>query len=256
VADGGEIWMLDSANYNTATVTVAKSVTILAVPGVVGSVVASSGPALSITTAGLRIALRNLVIVPLVGGSGTDGVRLWAASALSVEGCVFANLPGIGVYVLGDSARARIGNSTFRNVSNASVYVENGGTADVFASQFIDNGNGGVLVYSPGILDTSAYVSDSSFAGGLLGVQTNAVVGGGGGSRVAVTRSTFSNVEYSLVAANSNGAPSSISVSQTLIAGSGTPYSQSGSATIYTLVNNHFFYNGTSTGSLTPISPN
>jgi hypothetical protein len=44
VASFGEIWMLDSANYNTATVTIGKSVSILAVPGAVGSVVASGGP--------------------------------------------------------------------------------------------------------------------------------------------------------------------------------------------------------------------
>src|SRR6476659_4072782 len=43
VADGGEIWMLDSANYNTGQVNVTKSVTILAIPGAVGSVVATSG---------------------------------------------------------------------------------------------------------------------------------------------------------------------------------------------------------------------
>ena len=49
VASGGEIWMLDSANYNTATVTIGKSVSILAVPGAVGSVVAIGGPAISIT---------------------------------------------------------------------------------------------------------------------------------------------------------------------------------------------------------------
>ena len=38
VADGGEIWMLDSANYNTGPVTIGKSVAILAVPGAVASV--------------------------------------------------------------------------------------------------------------------------------------------------------------------------------------------------------------------------
>ena len=43
-ADGGEIWMLDSANYNTTTVTIGKSVSILAVPGAVGSVLAIGGP--------------------------------------------------------------------------------------------------------------------------------------------------------------------------------------------------------------------
>lgn len=32
VADGGEIWMVGSANYNTSTVVVTKSVRILAIP--------------------------------------------------------------------------------------------------------------------------------------------------------------------------------------------------------------------------------
>ena len=45
VASGGEIWMLESANYNTATVNINKSVSILAVPGAVGSIVATArGP--------------------------------------------------------------------------------------------------------------------------------------------------------------------------------------------------------------------
>jgi len=40
VASGGEIWMLDSANFNTATVDINKSVSVLAIPGQVGSIVA------------------------------------------------------------------------------------------------------------------------------------------------------------------------------------------------------------------------
>src|SRR3982751_142302 len=40
VASGGEIWMLASANYNTPFVAIGKSVSILAVPGAVGSFVA------------------------------------------------------------------------------------------------------------------------------------------------------------------------------------------------------------------------
>ena len=48
VASGGEIWMLDSANYNSGTVTIGKSASILAVPGAVGSIVAlNGGPAKS-----------------------------------------------------------------------------------------------------------------------------------------------------------------------------------------------------------------
>jgi hypothetical protein len=64
VADGGEVWMLDSANYNVAPVNISKSVTILAVPGAVGSVVATAGHAININTVGVKVVLRNLTIVP------------------------------------------------------------------------------------------------------------------------------------------------------------------------------------------------
>jgi hypothetical protein len=57
-ADGGEIWMLDSANYNTGPVAITKSVTILAVPGALGSVLATGGNAIDIATAGVKVALR------------------------------------------------------------------------------------------------------------------------------------------------------------------------------------------------------
>ena len=55
VNDGGEVWMLDSANYNTSTVNINKSVTILAVPGALGSVVANGSDAIVINTAGVGV---------------------------------------------------------------------------------------------------------------------------------------------------------------------------------------------------------
>ena len=97
VANGGEIWILDSANYNTGPVNIAKSVTILAVPGVVGSVVAAGGNAINIGTAGVSVSLRNLVIAPLAGGGGTGGINMTAGAALTVENCFIANLPQSGL---------------------------------------------------------------------------------------------------------------------------------------------------------------
>ncbi len=81
VANGGEIWMLDSANYNTTTVTIGKSVSILAVPGAVGSVVATGGVAIHITAGGLKIALRNLVVVPLPASGATWGIGMTGDSS-------------------------------------------------------------------------------------------------------------------------------------------------------------------------------
>jgi hypothetical protein len=114
VADGGEIWMLDSANYNAATVTVGKSVSILAVPGAVGSVVAIGGPAISITASGLKVALRNLVVVPFPGGGGTNGIDMTGASTLTIEHSVIANLPSNAVRVVG-AGKLKIANTIIRN---------------------------------------------------------------------------------------------------------------------------------------------
>ena len=108
VADGGEIWMLDSANYNTGPVNVTKSVTILAIPGAVGSVVALGGAAIVVATPGVSLTLRNLVIVPIPGGGtavGTVGLsavlvsfgvpKEVAVAAVLANQLVFNYLPAI-----------------------------------------------------------------------------------------------------------------------------------------------------------------
>ena len=74
-ADGGEVWMLNSANFNVAQVEVTQSVTILAIPGVVGSVVATGGGhGIHVNAPGIKVALRNLVIVHLT--SSGDGINI------------------------------------------------------------------------------------------------------------------------------------------------------------------------------------
>src|SRR5258708_28766141 len=81
IMDGGEIWMLDSADYNTASVTINKSALIQAVPGAVASLASSPGrAAISIDASGLTIALRNLQIVSSPGSGGTGGIAMIAAS--------------------------------------------------------------------------------------------------------------------------------------------------------------------------------
>jgi hypothetical protein len=76
-------------------------VSILAVPGAVGSVVAAGGPAISIAAAGLEVALRNLVIVPFPGGGGTHGVSMTGASHVTIEHSLIAHLPDNAVLVEG-----------------------------------------------------------------------------------------------------------------------------------------------------------
>ena len=227
VASGGEIWMLDSANYNTATVTIGKSVSILAVPGAVGSVLAIGGPAISITAPSLKVALRNLVIVPLAGGGGTRGVEMTGASTLTIEESLVANLPNQGVYVVG-SGTVKITNTTLRNNASYAVYARDGANVSVSGAKMLGN-FGGVIAYRTTANETTALVSDSIISGGQYGVYAYTNIAGAS-AQVFVTRSTIENVNYALV-------------SETDGAGS----------VIESLGNNHIRGNSTNFGALTPV---
>lgn len=99
--------MLDSANYNTSQVNITKSVTLRAIPGAVGSLVATGGAdAIFINTSGVSVVLRNLVINQL--GSSTNGIELIQGDALLVEDCEIANMGS-------DAIRVNSGTTTVRN---------------------------------------------------------------------------------------------------------------------------------------------
>jgi hypothetical protein len=255
VASGGEIWMLDSANYNTSPVTIGKSVSILAVPGAVGSVVATGGAALTVSASGLMIALRNLVIVPQVGAGGTYGIYMTGASTIDIEGCLFANLTSFAVQAAG-TGKVRIAHSTFRNLSVGAVRLASGATADISSTRFTD-AYIGLMVESYSTQDTAARVSDSIFGSGGTGIDTYSAVSGGV-SRVVVTRSTFQGLDTALqCTSGESGATAVISISYSMVAGNDVPWILFGAdAIIRSLVNNHVTNNtGTSVGSLTTVAP-
>jgi hypothetical protein len=253
VADGGEIWMLDSANYNGATVTIGKSVSILAVPGVVGSVVATGGPAVSITAASLKVALRNLVIVPLAGGGGTDGVLMTGASTLTIEGSLIANLPHHGVAVTGNGT-LKIANSVLRNNGYFAVFVANGVQAEISGSQMLVNGQGGVTAYgSTTSTTTTVSVSDSIVSGGGQAGIHAYTTNSGATTKVFVTRCTIEGVSLALDSETSGVGTAVVAVSSSTVVNNYFGWYQSGAGSVIrTLGNNHITDNTTSTGSLTP----
>ncbi len=253
VASGGEIWMLDSANYNTATVTIGKSVSILAVPGAVGSVVAIGGPAISITAGSLTVALRNLVIAPLVGGGGTNGVSMTGASNLSIEDSLIANLPGRGVYVTG-TGNLKITRTIIRNNGDYAVWLQDGPSASISGTQMLHNGNGGVLAYATTAATTTAAVSDSVIFVGAQGVYayTN---NAGAVAKIFVTRSTIHGVSFALDSGASSGLGSAlISVSNSMITNNNFGWYQSGAgAVVESSGNNHIRGNTNTVGTLTNV---
>ena len=253
VADGGEIWMLDSANYNTATVTIGKSVSILAVPGAVGSVVATGGNAIDIAAAGLKVALRNLVIVPLPASGATNGITMTGASALTIEDSLIANLPGNGVYVFG-TGTVRIANTTLRNIGNYAVLARDGASVSISGTKMLGNVGGSVRAYSTTAATTAAIVSDSIISGVLYGVFANATVASAS-ARVFVTRCTIEGSFYALDSETSGVGSALVTVSGSMITNSTYGWFQNGSgAVVKSLGNNHIQDNSSTVGTLTPAS--
>jgi hypothetical protein len=221
VASGGEIWMLDSANYNTAQVEIAKSVTILAIPGALGSVVAAGGNAINIATPGVKVALRNLVIVPLPAAGGTNGISLSNGLSLTVEGCLVANLPGTGI--LASAGSVRVTDSTIRDNGVHGISIRNGARATVTRAAVSGNGDTGIHVYGgvPGTL-TTADVSESSLdvntANGAVALSDN------GTAAVKVSMRNSRSVQSpgnGAVSRSEAGAAVTFSISNSTIANNG-----------------------------------
>lgn len=168
VADGGEIWLLDSANYNTATVNIAKSVTILAVPGAVGSILANGSPAVFIDTAGVNVALRNIVIVRFPGSAVTYGINMTNGSSLTVEGSLVSGPSDACIRVEG-AVSVRVIDSTIR-CDGYGIQVRNGVSATITRS--VISAPVGYAVAAEGSAagtTTTASVADSTLQGSGVG---------------------------------------------------------------------------------------
>ena len=184
----GEVWMLESGNYNTGPVAITKSVTILAVPGQLGSVVGNGGHGIEIATAGVVVTLQNLNIRHLAG-TGFDGVRVTNGAHVSLIDCsIFGFKTGSGVHV--DSGanltKVNVVGSTVRDNNNG-IVAFGSGRVTISGTHILGNPSYGVLS-SASANTTAVHVSDSVASGNGWGF---AVVGGVGAmsGRMFVTRS-------------------------------------------------------------------
>ena len=182
---GGEIWMLDSANYNSGQVNITKSVSILAVPGAVGSVLATGGTnAISIATPSIKVSLRNLVIV--MSGSAANGISYTDGTELIISECEVANISGMGaaVYAWALGGKLTIKDSTLRN-SNYNLYVAFV-TATLDRVRILNSSNIGLYAYNGSRLT----INDSLISGNNTGAFIYS--GGSGVGYAAINRSVIS----------------------------------------------------------------
>ncbi len=261
VRDGGEVWMLDSANFNSGTVAITKSVSILAVPGQVASIVTLGGAfAIALPVSGVTVALRNVLITDNAINPGVGGIYITGNVSLSVEDCVFANIADEAIYAdvyhTPNSSTIHVKNSVFRNVGGergntywVAIRVGNGPTVSVMNSQFMTSG--GIWGYSDqnGAV-TTVSVTDSYMSDGFHGVFT-ATYGAGATSRSFVTRTTLHNLMYP-VTADAQGGSVTLTLSDSASVGNYYAYWQNGTgSSIRSLGNNHISDNLHVVGALT-----
>jgi hypothetical protein len=252
VVDGGEVWMLDSANYNTSQVYVSKSVTILAVPGVVGSIVANGNgsTALVVSLAGAKVALRNLVVGVVATAPGSNGVVVLNASSVSIEDCLFQNLQGSAVQAIDGNATTTVRNTVFRN--NGAGFEAQAGKASIVGSQFFGNTEG---VLAHGLLGGNTAtigVTDSTISNSGYGVHAK----GDNGStnlKVMINHTTVENSGFALIAVTDGQGTAAIVASDSTIRNNSMAFTNNGdpNASIKSMGNNQISDNGADGSGLT-----
>ena len=213
VSAGGDIWILDSANFNTSTVTVSKSVTILAVPGVVGSFVGNGSDALLIDGAGINVRLQNLRFRYLSGGGATKGIVVANATSVTLENCDVSGFPSYGLAVNSDTEFSVSGSAFFRN--NTAIFVT-GAAKGTIARTKISSPPVGYGIYAAPAVFTNAIrlnISDTEIAGGVMGYVTQT----GSNVMATITRSVFADCGQCIQQQGSAG--SIISVSNSVVTG-------------------------------------
>jgi hypothetical protein len=168
---GGEVIVKDSAGYGTVTIT--KSVSIIAPAGVYAGITVFAGnTGVAVNGAGIKVLLRGLTINGL--GVGQYGVHLQNAAELVVDRCVVANMATAGIRVSGSNNIVAVSDTAVRGTTNGpGVWIASNAQASLQRVRLFRNqgaGGHGVLV------DAS---SRASIAGSVISLNE------GDGVRVA-----------------------------------------------------------------------
>jgi hypothetical protein len=253
VASGGEIWMLDSANYNTGTVTIPKAVTILAVPGAVGSIVVTGGgPGILISATGMRVVLRNLVFAPLAGAAaGTNGVLMTGNSFVHVDKSTIAQTPGAGVRAT--AGGVMVTDTTIQGTFEYGVWVTNNVSAAVASSRLLYNATGGVFANTTTASSAFVDVSDCVISRGAYGARADAALGT---AVVSVTRTTISQMSNAIGASATSPAVAEVNIGSSMVVRNTSEWEQVGTGSeIMSLGNNQFRHNGVGLGTKSTFTP-
>ena len=118
-------------------ITITKSLSLIGNPGFFAGIAASSGSAINIATASVKVILRNLSINGL--GAASYGVNMSNGSSLTIENCLIYNFSTYGVYVTGP-IKVQVSDSTIRGNTSDGIHVQSGVALDLNNSKLLSNG--------------------------------------------------------------------------------------------------------------------
>jgi len=246
----GEIVALDAAGYGA--VTIDKSVTLTANPGVFAGIAASTGNAVTIATASVNVVLRNLNIN---GTGAANGVVMSAGTRLTIENCVISNFSGWGVHAQGGGAmRLRVVDTVVRD-NSVGVQVSDGAEATLTRTTLMGNSNAALRVTNNIGSTTTANLNDSVVTDNVNAGIWAEGLHNTGTARIFVTRTA---VTTSLVALAATTGPGSahVTVGQSMVSANGYGHYTNGpGAAIYSSGNNTFAGNTVNEGVFTYLAP-
>jgi hypothetical protein len=171
--------MLDSANFNSGTVTISHSVSIAATPGKLASLTSSgtSNSAIEISAGAINVSLRNVIFRKNNGvlDLGAKGIHVTGdGSKLIVDESTFGD--GLGMGVIVEATNTQVANYR-SNFHGSTIYATSIGLGTPSVNALIDHcslaglrgpdANGTAIV----AIDSNIVVSHSSISHSSTGIQ-------------------------------------------------------------------------------------
>jgi hypothetical protein len=232
-SNGGEIDVLDSADYGP--VTIAQSVSIVA-QGVVAGIQVTSGDAIDVNGANV-VVLRGLTLDGLGSDSGASGIVVSGSSGgeLHIESCTINNFGFDGIFIepLSGFPKVYIKDTIVRNNANHGIlFISSSGTVTASLDNVRTENNGHVGILAADRADVSVR-NNVSAGNGDDGFKADSSSGG----RVVMSLES-SMASGSAAGVHANGANSTINMSNVTVVDNTTGLSATSGGHIVSFGNN------------------
>jgi len=195
---GGEVIVLDSAGYGP--VTIAKSVAIVAPPGIYAGVSALTGDGIVINGAGIEVVLKGLTVN---GQGGSIGVHYQGGASLTLERCITSNFTANGIR-LDAGGTIAVTDTTITGNGGDGISVSGPAAAVTITRARIEgNGSDGIRIQA-----AADVTVDRSIVTRNAGTGIDLFFAGTGTARLAIDASTIADNAGVGVYASANSAAS------------------------------------------------